>query len=77
MKTALRVIQGALALTAALGVASARAAPKLPLEAFAAPPVVQQVLLSPDGQKVAMMVNNEGATTILAQHLGAGPVPAR
>ena len=69
MKNAWRVIQSALALAAALGVAGARAAPKLPLEAFAAPPVVQQVLLSPDGQKVAMMVNNEGASMIVVQDL--------
>ena len=45
------------------------AAPRLPIEAFAALPLVQSAALSPDGLKVAMMVNNEGTTSIVVQHL--------
>ena len=56
-------------LLAAFAVVPAAAAPKLPVEAFAALPVVQQATLSPDGQKLALMVNNEGSTTILVQVL--------
>lgn len=53
------------------------AAPKLPVEAFATRPLVQRMQLSPDGQKVAMMVNSEGTTSILVQSLaspGSKPV---
>lgn len=45
------------------------AAPRLPIEAFAARPLVQHVSLSPDGQKAAMLVNNEGSTMIVVQDL--------
>ncbi len=47
----------------------AQPAPKLPVEAFAQLPLVEAISLSPNGQKVAMMVNNEGTTTILVQQL--------
>jgi len=59
------LLHGALSLT------SAWAAPRLPLEAFAARPLVQRPTLSPDGQKVAMLVNNQGTTTIVVQDIGA------
>ncbi len=57
-------ILGGFALTAAV------AAPRLPVEAFAALPQVRGPALSPDGLKVAMMVNNEGTTSIIVQSLG-------
>jgi hypothetical protein len=50
--------------------AAALAAGKLPLEAFAMLPVVKTMELSPDGRKVALLVNNEGTSTILVQKLG-------
>lgn len=61
-----------LALALALTVLSpfSIAATRLPLEAFATLPVVKTAELSPDGQKVAMMVNHEGTTSIMVQGLG-------
>jgi len=56
---------------AATSRAAEAAAPKLQLEAFASLPLVQRAALSPDGQMVALMVNNEGATTIAVQQIGA------
>ena len=66
MKTLFRLVGSMLLLSAA----SAWAAPRLPVEAFAAPPLVQRATLSPDGQKVAMLVNNQGTSMILVQDLG-------
>lgn len=77
----MRSMQKVLVTTIISGVAwsglPAIAAPKLPVESFASRPLVQRMQLSPDGQKVAMMVNNEGTTSILVQNLaspGAKPV---
>ena len=66
MKTFFWLVGGALLLS---GVCT-WAAPRLPVEAFAAPPLVQRATLSPDGQKVAMLVNNQGTSMILVQDLG-------
>ncbi len=63
-------LAGLLAEPAIAATAPATSVPKLSVEAFAALPLVQQLALSPDGQKVAMMVNAEGSTTIAVQHLG-------
>ncbi|MFZ6658486.1 alpha/beta hydrolase family protein [Undibacterium sp. TJN19] len=48
---------------------------ELPVEAFAALPAVQNVTLSPDGSKIAMLVNKEGNASILVHKLGQ-PVSA-
>lgn len=66
METLLRVISGMLLFS----ITGVWAAPRLPVEAFAAPPLVQKAALSPDGQKIALMVNAEGTSTILVQDLG-------
>ncbi len=67
-KTAIAAFILGAAITAT--VFTAQAAQPLPVEAFGALPAVRTVALSPDGQKAAMLVNNEGTTTILVQELG-------
>jgi dipeptidyl aminopeptidase/acylaminoacyl peptidase len=59
-----------LSLAAVAVLPAAAAAPKIPVEAFATLPVVEQVALSPNGLKAALLVNNEGTTTIMVQELG-------
>ncbi len=44
----------------------------LPLEAFAMRPLVQRASLSPSGDKVAMLVNNQGTSTIVVQDVATG-----
>lgn len=55
------------------GVCAANAAAPLPVDAFASLPAVAQASLSPDGQRIALLVNTEGVTTILTQNLDGQP----
>ncbi|MFZ6875307.1 alpha/beta hydrolase family protein [Undibacterium sp. Di27W] len=50
--------------------AISQAATELPVEAFAALPAVQNLSLSPDGKKVAMLVNQQGTSSIVVNTLG-------
>lgn len=50
--------------------AAAQTAPRLPVGAFGMLPVAQRASLSPDGQKVAMLVNQAGTSAIVVQEVG-------
>lgn len=52
---------------------AAHAAKPLPVEAFGNLPAVERVSLAPDGQRIALLVNTEGLTTIITQNLDGKP----
>ncbi|OYT90171.1 MAG: S9 family peptidase [Burkholderiales bacterium PBB3] len=67
-----RIQMLALCATSLAAVSVRAAEPLLPVEAFAALPLIEVARLSPGGQKLAMMVNNGGTTTLLTQDLATG-----
>lgn len=53
------------------------AASQLPVEAFAALPTAQSLTLSPDGSKIAMLVNQQGTTSLIVKKLDQPGAPPK
>ena len=70
MKYVCQLVTATWTVFAGLGALPASAATTLPVVAFASRPLVQRVMLSPDGQKAALMVNNAGTTTLIVRDIG-------